>query len=127
MVLNRFYVYRVKPPRCLMTITKDIVLRALENICDRMDEVSAHHESKTTFERLRLDCNLDGLTNYLMVEINGAKYRNPNNDYWPIAKHQLVGVLKSFIEPGGIAQGDETALLPVIEAIADFLMSSMKV
>ncbi len=109
-----------------MTITKAIIVRALENICDGMDEVSDYPKNESTFDRLKLDCNLDGLTNYLMVEINGAKHRSPNNDYWPIAKHQLGGVLKSFIEPSGIDRGDEATLLPLIERIADFLMVSMR-
>lgn len=109
-----------------MTITKAIVVRALENICDGMDENSAYQRSESTFERLKLDCNLEGLTNYLMVEINGAKHRSPYNDYWPISKHQLVGVLKSFIEPSGINRGDEATLLPLIERIADFLMIAMR-
>ena len=114
------HAYPVVSPRCDMAITKAFVVRALENICDQMDEVSAYHKRESTFERLKLDSNLDGLTNYLMVEINGAKYRNPNNDYWPISKHQLVGVLKSFIEPSGITRGAEATLLPLIEKIADF-------
>ncbi len=109
-----------------MTTTKALIIRALENICDGIDEISVYQTRESTFDRLKLDCNLDGLTNYLMLEINGAKHRSPYNDYWPISKHQLVGVLRSFIEPSGIHRGDEATLLPLIERIADFLLISMR-
>jgi len=114
-----------------MTITKEIVLQTFEDICRKRDQPDpvSHPESaaqESTFERLRLDGNLDGLAHYVMVEINNAKSRGENNHYGTISKHQYVGILKTFVGPSAKAPDGEASLLPVIEAITDFMIISMR-
>lgn len=77
------------------------------------------------YDLLRMDANMPGLTKFLLAEITESKFRDRRNAYIEVAKHQWVGILKSFIEPSGKNKESEAYVLPVIEAIADFLVASM--
>jgi hypothetical protein len=78
------------------------------------------------YDLLKLDANMAGLTKYLAAEINDYKWRNRSNMLDHVPKHQLVHILKSFIEPVGSSPEQEAYIKPVIEGIADFLIATMK-
>ena len=118
-----------------MALTQSSVLKALKNICRQIDKkhpkIKFVHKGKTRkmrgyYDLLKMDANMAGLTNYILVEINGYKLRNKTNIYDHVPKHQLVPILKSFVEPVGSSPEKEAYIKPVLEGIADFMITTQK-
>ncbi len=118
-----------------MPITQASVLKALKNICHQIDKkqpkIKFVHKGKTRkmrsyYDLLRMDANMPGLTKFLLAEINDYKLRDRSNASNYVPKHQLVHILKSFMEPVGSSPEKEAYLKPVIEGMADFLIFTMK-
>jgi hypothetical protein len=114
-----------------MQVTKDFVMKSIEAVCHEADrrypklkfvEAGKIQELKSFLDLLKQDYNLDGIADYLTIEINGARLRDPNNTYIEVPKHQRIATLKSFTEPSGMTEDRVMAMTPVIEGIVDFLI-----
>jgi hypothetical protein len=116
----------------IRTVTQASVLNDIQKICEKVDlKHSPYLFSKngqtrtflTACDLLKESGCLASLSVYIAGEINGAKQRTDRNDYVNISKHQWVGILISFVSTRVVeTQEQEAVILPVMEALADYLI-----
>jgi hypothetical protein len=80
------------------------------------------NSTRTSYDRLKQDCRLDDLVRYMSIEIRDAGRRLPQDaHYGRVAKHQYVGILRSFFNDDVWNQEGRGEWLPLVVWLTDLI------